>query len=279
MFALVVSLLASTKRVRQAAYATLATQVRQVQPRRDSGARRRTAIAAIPDRAHATWNPVSVVILMAAPPVEKIAAAPMAPSRARAWVDMGAGKVLPAVPAGRYLSRMILRTLGSLGLLAVLAARLAGQAAPAPRPDPAWMSVDRAGRAVTFELIAGMTTANGSLNFNGQKGGALTFVVPRGWRVTLDFSNRDKNLPHSAQVIGGTGAVPMGPGTPAFPGASSTEPATGVPATAPMEPIRFVAGTAGEYRIFCAVPGHGMAGMWVKLKVDPSATLPSVTID
>jgi hypothetical protein len=97
--------------------------------------------------------------------------------------------------------------------------------------------------------------------------------------VTLDFVNRDKNLPHSAQVIGGTGAVPMGPATPAFPGASSADPGTGIPATAPMEPIRFVAGTAGEYRIFCAVPGHGMAGMWIKLKVDPSVTLPSITID
>ncbi|HWA40904.1 MAG TPA: sulfocyanin-like copper-binding protein [Gemmatimonadales bacterium] len=172
---------------------------------------------------------------------------------------------------------MTFRILGGLGLL-LIAAPVAGQATPTPRPDPAWMTVDSAQRSVTFELIAGMTTANGSLNFNGQKGGALTFVVPWGWRVTLDFVNRDKNLPHSAQVISGQGAVPMGPGTPAFPGASSSEPATGVPATAPMEPIRFVAATAGEYRIFCAVPGHGMAGMWVSLKVDPSATLPSVTI-
>ena len=172
---------------------------------------------------------------------------------------------------------MILRPLGSLGLLLTLAVPLSAQAAPATRPDPAWMTVDSAGRAVSFELIAGMTTANGSLNFNGQKGGALTFVVPRGWRVTLNFVNRDKNLPHSAQVIGGAGAVPMGPGTPAFPGASSAEPGTGVPATAPMEPIRFTAATAGDYRIFCAVPGHGMAGMWIRFKVVAAATSPSIS--
>ena len=172
---------------------------------------------------------------------------------------------------------MPFRTFGSLGLLLLIAAPAAAQTTPAPRPDPAWMTVDTAAHAVTFELIAGMTTANGSLNFNGSKGGALTLVVPREWRVTLNFVNRDKNLPHSAQVISGQGAVPMGPGTTAFPGAVSTEPGTGVPATAPMEPLRFVAGTAGEYRIFCAVPGHGMAGMWIRLKVDPAAATPSIS--
>lgn len=173
---------------------------------------------------------------------------------------------------------MPIRTLGGLGLLLLLAAPVTGQTSSAPRPDPAWMTIDSAQRAVTFELIAGMTTANGSLNFNGQKGGALTFVVPRGWRVTLNFVNRDKNLPHSAQVISAQGAIPMGPGSTAFPGAASTDPGTGVPATTPMEPLRFVAGTAGDFRIFCAVPGHGMAGMWVRLKIDPSATTPSISI-
>lgn len=172
---------------------------------------------------------------------------------------------------------MTIRILGGLGLLVLVAAPAAGQTSPAPRPDPTWMTVDSAARSVTFELIAGMTTANGSLNFNGTKGGALTLIVPRGWRVTLDFVNRDKNLPHSAQVISGQGPLPIGPGTTSFPGASSTDPGTGVGATHPMEPIRFAATTAGEYRIFCAVPGHGMAGMWMWLKVDPAAKTPSIS--
>lgn len=174
---------------------------------------------------------------------------------------------------------MTSRTLAALGLLLIAAAPAAGQTTPAPRPDPGWMTVDSAARRVTFELIAGMTTANGSLNFNGQKGGNLTFVVPRGWQVTLNFSNRDKNLPHSAQVVSAQGSVPMGPGTSAFPGAASTDPGTGVPATAAMEPIRFTASTAGDYRIFCAVPGHGMAGMWIKFIVSTTATSPSVSIN
>ena len=173
---------------------------------------------------------------------------------------------------------MTLRTLGGLVPLLLIAAPAAGQATQTSRLEPALLTVDTAAKSVTFELIAGMTTANGSLNFNGTKGGALTLVVPRGWRVTLNFANRDKNLPHSAQVITGQGAIPMGPGTTAFPGATSTEPGTGVPATAPMEPLRFVAATAGEYRIVCAVPGHGMAGMWMKLTVDPTARTPSISV-
>lgn len=172
---------------------------------------------------------------------------------------------------------MTKRALGALGLLALFAAPAGGQTAAPSRSDPAMLTFDTAARTVTFELVAGMTTANGSLNFNGTKGGALTLVVPRGWRVTLDFTNHDKNLPHSAQVIAGQGALPMGPGTTAFAGAASTDPETGVPATAPMEPIRFVAETAGEYRIFCAVPGHGMAGMWMRLRVDPAAAAPSIS--
>lgn len=172
---------------------------------------------------------------------------------------------------------MTLRTLGSLGLLLFLATPAAAQIAPQSRLEPGWLTFDTTAKTVTFELVAGMTTANGSLNFNGTKGGALTLVVPRGWRVTLNFVNRDKNLPHSAQVITAQGAMPMGPGTTAFPGAASADPGTGVPATAAMEPVRFVATTAGEYRIFCAVPGHGMAGMWMKLTVDATARTPWIS--
>ena len=75
---------------------------------------------------------------------------------------------------------MTFRTLGSLGLLLLVAAPAAGQTGQTTRLEPAMLSFDTAAKSVTFELIAGMTTANGSLNFNGTKGGALTLVVPRG---------------------------------------------------------------------------------------------------
>lgn len=140
---------------------------------------------------------------------------------------------------------------------------------------PSGMVVDSGTRTVTFDLVAGETRANGSLNFNGYKGGALTFVAPRGWTVVFQFSNRDKSLPHSAQVITARQPVPMGPVEPAFPGATSTDPEVGITADHQMEPVRFVARSAGEYIVFCAVPGHGMAGMWVKLAISDGAT-PSI---
>jgi sulfocyanin len=169
---------------------------------------------------------------------------------------------------------MITRLLTLLGLLLVAATASAQSPAPAATPAPQ-MTVDSAARTVTFDLIAGATTENGSLNFNGQKAGRLIFTAPRGWTVVFEFTNRDKNLPHSAQVISAT-RPPMRAAPLAFPGATSTDADAGVASTHPMEPIRFVAATAGEYMVFCAVPGHGMAGMWVKLVVADGAT-PSIS--
>lgn len=166
---------------------------------------------------------------------------------------------------------MVIRLLPLLGLVAA-AAPVQAQSIT---PPPTRMVVDSAVRLVTFELVAGLTADNGSLNFNGYKAGRQTFTVPRGWTVVFEFTNRDKNLPHSAQVISAH-RPPMRAVPPAFPGATSIDPEVGVVSTHPMEPIRFVAATAGEYMVFCAVPGHGMAGMWVKLVVADGGR-PSVT--
>jgi uncharacterized cupredoxin-like copper-binding protein len=38
-----------------------------------------------------------------------------------------------------------------------------------------------------------------------------------------------------------------------------------------------VANKAGAYMIFCAVPGHGLAGMWIRLKVSPTEKRPTLT--
>jgi uncharacterized cupredoxin-like copper-binding protein len=32
---------------------------------------------------------------------------------------------------------------------------------------------------------------------------------------------------------------------------------------------------SGAYRIFCGVPGHGLSGMWIWMKIDPAAKTPS----
>jgi uncharacterized cupredoxin-like copper-binding protein len=48
-------------------------------------------------------------------------------------------------------------------------------------------------------------------------------------------------------------------------------------ASGEADSVRFAANKAGSYMIFCAVPGHGLAGMWIRLKVSPTEKRPSLT--
>jgi uncharacterized cupredoxin-like copper-binding protein len=41
--------------------------------------------------------------------------------------------------------------------------------------------------------------------------------------------------------------------------------------------VRFDAASPGAYMIFCAVPGHGMAGMWMRLQVSATARRATLT--
>ncbi len=125
------------------------------------------------------------------------------------------------------------------------------QSATGVRIDPAWLRADAVSKTAEFKLVGGLTELNGGMNFNGFSRGALVLTVPQGWNVVLHFKNQDPNLPHSVEIIPGFSA---GQGT----------------------DVRFVAGKAGAFLIFCAVPGHGAAGMWIRLAVSPSADKPSL---
>src|SRR2546422_11669331 len=80
-----------------------------------------------------------------------------------------------------------------------------------------------------FRSIAGLTGANGALNFNGFRDGELTLTVPLGWSVVMQFRNHDGMLPHSAEVIEDTHPLPTQPVTPAFPRAVTVRLAEGLP--------------------------------------------------
>src|SRR4051795_3416157 len=73
--AAVVSLFATTKLTRVAAYASPTGAIFHDHPRRASGRNTTRTIAAIADRKHATCQPLSVIALNAAPPVENSKAA------------------------------------------------------------------------------------------------------------------------------------------------------------------------------------------------------------
>jgi sulfocyanin len=163
----------------------------------------------------------------------------------------------------------------ALGFLVVAAHVAAAQMTNTAAPiDNSWLAVDSATKTATFQLTSGLTQLNGGLNFNGFNDGKLALTVPVGWNVVIHFTNKDPNLPHSAEVVDTTKPMPAGPvETPAFAHAMTGKLMTGV-ASNESDSMRFVANKPGSYMIFCAVPGHGLAGMWIRLQVSPGEKRP-----
>jgi hypothetical protein len=145
------------------------------------------------------------------------------------------------------------------------------------RVDPTWLNVDPAAKTARFQLIAGLTGVNGALNFNGFRDGGLTLVIPVGWKAEIAFTNHDGMLPHSAEVISPQTPLPTQPVSPAIPRAFTLKLATGLPPEG-TDVMRFAARPAGEYLIFCGVPGHGAAGMWIRLRVSATAQAPALLL-
>ena len=178
-------------------------------------------------------------------------------------------------PAGRWLPSTAVGRAVVVGLV-TLSLAVPGSAQQ-QRVDPTWLSFDTAAKTVRFQLIAGLTGLNGALNFNGFRDGALTIVVPVGWQTEIDFRNHDGMLPHSAQVIAPQTPLPTQPVGPAIPRAFTFKLVEGLPSEA-TDIMRFAAQPAGEYLIFCGVPGHGAAGMWIRLRVSATATTPALLL-
>ena len=131
-----------------------------------------------------------------------------------------------------------------------------------------------AGKTVSLDLIAGKTSANSNLNFNGYDKGAMTITVPVGWTVVVHYKNRTTAARHSFVVIEYTGKQPDKGIPPVFKGATTKDPVDGV-GRGHEETITFVAERAGRYEFMCGVFGHALAGMWDFLVVSPTAKAPS----
>jgi len=148
------------------------------------------------------------------------------------------------------------------------AAATAATAKPASDADPnKWLSYDPATNTVTFELIAGPFT------FNGYRNGEATLTVPAKANIVMNFVNKD-GTPHSAIIIAGDGPIPNSAGNPAIPRAYTIKALEGLPQEG-SDVMRFAVPESGSYRIFCGVPGHGLSGMWLWMKIDPAAKTPS----
>jgi len=144
----------------------------------------------------------------------------------------------------------------------------AAPAAPgAAAADSQYLKYDAATRTVTFRLVAG------AFSFNGSTAGSATLTVPPGSNNVINFEQGD-GTPHSAEIAAGTGPVPNSGGNPAIPRAYTNKVVEGLPQGA-TDLMRFTAPDSGTYRIICGVPGHALSGMWIWYKVDPAAKAPT----
>lgn len=137
---------------------------------------------------------------------------------------------------------------------------------------PSWMRVN--GNNVELDIIAGASPDNNHWNFNGATNGAMTITVPTGANVTINFKNSDPAMAHSIGVAPATTPPAAAPATqPAIPGAITADAADPTKATLTneRESITFTASTPGDYTLLCYVPGHGLAGMWVRFVVGGEA--------
>ena len=165
---------------------------------------------------------------------------------------------------------------GSMLLISVRAGMTQTPTTQTPQIDCTWLTVDTTAKTATFQLIAGLTGLSGGLNFNGFKDGGLTLSVPLNWNVVIRFRNHDGVLPHSAEIIDSAKPMPPGPVDPAIPRAMTVALQQGL-GTDVQDTIRFVASKAGSFWIFCGVPGHGLAGMWIRFKVSATEKRPTVS--
>lgn len=133
---------------------------------------------------------------------------------------------------------------------------------------PDWFRMD--GTDVEVDIVAGQTNLGNYWNFNGAQNGTMTITVPVGSSVTVNFSNNDPAMPHSIGVHPGFDSAPAQVNmTPVFDGAISESPANMAEATLPgeSESFTFTATEAGEYTLVCYIPGHTIAGMWIRFNV------------
>lgn len=143
----------------------------------------------------------------------------------------------------------------------------AAQPTEAAAAQDKWLSYDVGTNTVTFQLIGGPFT------FNGYRSGEGALVVPPRANIVMNFVNKD-GTPHSAILISDEEPIPNSASDPAIPRAYTSKVLEGMPQEA-GDVMRFPVPESGTYRIFCGVPGHGLSGMWIWLKVDPAAKAPS----
>jgi hypothetical protein len=130
-------------------------------------------------------------------------------------------------------------------------------------PDP---------HTVSLLAIASYLHPQGADNIDGTQHGAMTVIVPQGWRVNVSFGN------HAEGVADGVAVVPLGTsgpvvGPPAFKGATSSASTTGGAGY-----FGFTASKIGDFALASTVASRAAGGEWIHLDVVPSASRPKLRL-
>jgi Sulfocyanin (SoxE) domain len=153
---------------------------------------------------------------------------------------------------------------------AILAFSLPFEAAQAEqRLIPSWMKNDPGSKGVTIELVADWNEHTNVSDFNGFWAGSMTLIVPAGWSVRIELSNRAKSKQHSLMLTKPYALTEM-------PEMLSEQDAVWGVHTTPLDGIKpgetaqlsFVAQEPGSYFLACARRRHLAAGHhWIGFEV------------
>jgi len=193
--------------------------------------------------------------------------APVAKSRVRPSIDPGRKSTTASAPKPATRDTAASATNDSAQSVAPGDTGGSAQGSSAASGQDKFLKWDAGSKTATFELQAGPFT------FNGFSSGGGTLTLPPSANVVINFINKD-GTPHSAEVIPGEGAIPNQSADPALPRAYTTKALEGLPQKG-TDNMKFTVPASGTYRIFCGVPGHGLSGMWIWMKIDPAAKTPS----
>ncbi len=142
-------------------------------------------------------------------------------------------------------------------------------AAASPRSPARYFSWDTASHVARLTLIAGLGTENNGYNFDGYGRGEMLVQVPLRWRVVVECENPG-GARNSCTVVSGSLAT-----TPAFRGASTPDPITGL-SGGTKATFSFVASRTGSFRIASIVPGHEQARQFAVLEIERNGK-PAIT--
>jgi Sulfocyanin (SoxE) domain len=142
---------------------------------------------------------------------------------------------------------------------------------------PSWIKNDPSAKSVTIDLAADwnehlryaeVPSRTEISDFNGYWRGGMTIIVPTGWSVRVELSNRANSAPHSLML---TKPYPQSE----IPFKPTEQDAVWGAYTTPLEGIRpgetarmsFVAQEPGSYVLACARYLHFVAEHWIGLEV------------